>query len=47
MTLNGKRLDCGDSFPALKLQLVSGETLGLPAHFSGCFIILLFYRGDW
>lgn len=40
-------LDTNDVFPALNLQLVSGETLRLPEGFGEGYGILIFYRGSW
>lgn len=39
-----KKLDAGDSFPAMSLTLASGDTLALP---SNDWSVVLFYRGLW
>ena len=38
------KLDTGDRFPALHLDLADGGTLDLPAE---RWTILLVYRGNW
>jgi hypothetical protein len=40
-------LDNNDSFPALELRLVSGDTLNLPQGTGEGYGVLLFYRGYW
>jgi hypothetical protein len=40
-------LDVNDSFPALDIQLISGETLKLPEGFGEGYGVLLLYRGYW
>ena len=40
-------LDNNDPFPALELQLVSGDTLKLPQGTGEGYGVLLFYRGYW
>ena len=44
---DSKFLDINDPFPAIELQLLSGETFNLPEDLSGTYGVLLFYRGDW
>ncbi len=39
------RLDAGDLFPPMELQLVSGATLALPDAFGQGWGVLLLYRG--
>ena len=39
-----KKLDAGDSFPALSLVLTTGSTLELPLK---KWSVVLFYRGLW
>lgn len=41
------RLNPGDRFPDLDLQLVSGETLHLPDHLAGQYGVVLVNRGAW
>ena len=40
-------LDTNDQFPELDLQLISGETLSLPADTGEGYSVILFYRGYW
>ena len=40
-------LDNNDPFPALELQLVSGDILKLPQGTGEGYGVLLFYRGYW
>jgi hypothetical protein len=40
-------LDANDSFPALDIGLISGETLKLPEGFGEGYGVLLLYRGHW
>ena len=42
-----QKLDAGDSFPEMTLNLVDGGTLNLPADLKSQFSIVLFYRGHW
>lgn len=41
------KLDIGDAFPKLTLNLVGGGTLDLPDGLDGRYKIILFYRGHW
>jgi len=41
------KLETGDSLPNIKLQLVGGGTLRLPADVDADFGVVLFYRGFW
>ena len=41
------KLDTGDIFPRMTLQLVSGATLDLPDGIAARYRIILFYRGHW
>lgn len=41
------KLDIGDLFPKLTLNLVSGTTLDLPDGLGGRYRVILFYRGHW
>ncbi len=45
--LEGRRLDGGDPFPPLTLQLASGGTLSLPPAADGPHVVLLAYRGHF
>ena len=42
-----EKLQQGDRFPALELQLLDGGTLTLPAGTPSRYTALLFYRGHW
>jgi peroxiredoxin len=42
-----QKLDAGDSFPAMTLNLVGGGTLELPADLKSNYSIIIFYRGHW
>lgn len=42
-----QKLDAGDSFPEMTLNLVDGGTLQLPADLKSSYSIVLFYRGHW
>jgi peroxiredoxin len=41
------KLNAGDPFPRLTLQLVQGGTLALPEGLDARYKIILFYRGHW
>ena len=41
------KLNTGDSFPALALDLVDGGKLELPAGLDARYKVILFYRGHW
>lgn len=41
------KLDTGDKFPAMTLNLVGGGTLKLPDDLDAKFSVVLFYRGHW
>lgn len=43
----GNRLDSGDAFPDLELQLVSGGTQKISQLANGQWSVVLLYRGDW
>ncbi len=45
--LDSKLLDANDLFPSMELQLISGETLGLPEGTGEGYGVILFYRGYW
>ena len=41
------KLDGGEAFPKLTLQLVDGGTLELPDGLDAKYKVILFYRGHW
>lgn len=41
------KLDAGDSFLEITLNLVGGSTLSLPNDLKSNYSIVLFYRGHW
>lgn len=41
------KLNSGDSFPKLTLNLVGGGTLELPDGLDAKYKVILFYRGHW
>jgi peroxiredoxin len=43
----GNKLDSGDAFPDLELQLVGGGTQTISQIAAGQWCVLLLYRGDW
>ena len=43
----GRKLQQGDRFPNLTLNLADGSTLRLPEEMPGRYAVLLFYRGHW
>ena len=43
----GEKLQQGDRFPALTLQLVQGGTIRLPDEIPTRYAAVLFYRGHW
>ncbi|MEM7407938.1 MAG: hypothetical protein AAF458_21790 [Pseudomonadota bacterium] len=42
-----QKLDAGEQFPQLELDLVSGGSLVLPDGIETRYLIALFYRGHW
>ena len=42
-----EKLNTGDSFPKLTLNLVDGATLDLPDGLDARYKVILFYRGHW
>jgi peroxiredoxin len=42
-----EKLDTGDVFPDLTLDLVDGTKLELPAGLDARYKVILFYRGHW
>lgn len=43
----GNKLDSGDVFPDLDLQLVGGSAQRISALTAGQWSVVLLYRGDW
>ena len=43
----GRKLQQGDRFPNLTLNLTDGTSLRLPEEMLGRYLALLFYRGHW
>ncbi len=43
----GSKLDSGDAFPDLELQLVGGNTQKISQIAAGQWSVVLLYRGDW
>ncbi|HJM49721.1 MAG TPA: hypothetical protein QGF63_07710 [Alphaproteobacteria bacterium] len=41
------KLNTGDVFPELTLDLVGGGSLNLPGGLAGNYRVILFYRGHW
>jgi hypothetical protein len=41
------KLNAGDAFPKLRINLVGGGTLDLPDGLDAKYRIILFYRGHW
>ena len=42
-----EKLQQGDKFPSLALNLISGGTLRLPDEMPSRYLAVLFYRGHW
>jgi len=42
-----EKLNTGDVFPKLTLNLVDGSTLELPDGIDARYKVILFYRGHW
>jgi peroxiredoxin len=42
-----EKLNSGDVFPSMTLNLVDGGTLELPHGLDAKYKIILFYRGHW
>ena len=42
-----EKLNAGDRFPNLTLQLADGGTLQLPDGLDARYKVILFYRGHW
>ncbi|MFK7733622.1 MAG: hypothetical protein AB8B48_18525 [Pseudomonadales bacterium] len=41
------KLDTGDTYPSMSVDLVSGGSVTLPDGLSSTYQIILFYRGHW
>jgi hypothetical protein len=42
-----EKLNAGDAFPAMTLDLVDGGKLELPGGLDARYQVILFYRGHW
>jgi len=42
-----QKLDAGDLFPAMNLQLVDGNMFSVPSDLTNDYTIFLGYRGKW
>ena len=42
-----EKLNTGDTFPSLALQLVGGGTMTVPGDLDSKYKVILFYRGHW
>ena len=42
-----EKLNLGDAFPSLTLNLVGGDQLTVPEANGAKYLIFLFYRGHW
>jgi len=45
--LMSDKLQQGDRFPKLKLNLIDGGSIELPREIPNRYVALLFYRGKW
>ncbi len=43
----GEKLSAGDMFPAMSLNLLSGETIELSGKSDANYRVVLFYRAHW
>lgn len=41
------KLNSGDTFPALSLNLADGNHLTIPSELTTPYALVLFYRGHW
>jgi len=41
------RLEKGDRFPEIAINVVGGRTITLPRDLVGAYAVVLFYRGSW
>ncbi len=42
-----EKLNTGDTFPSLTLDLVGGGSLAVPGGLDAKYKVILFYRGHW
>ncbi len=42
-----EKLNAGEQFPTMTLDVVNGDRIVVPADFSNPYQVLLFYRGHW
>ena len=42
-----EKLQQGDRFPSVSLQLVEGGSLEIPSEVTSRYAVVLFYRGHW
>jgi hypothetical protein len=42
-----EKLDAGDVFPSMTLDLVGGGSINIPEDMDAKYRIILFYRGHW
>lgn len=42
-----EKLNTGDAFPKISLDLVDGSSVELPEGVGGRYNVILFYRGHW
>ena len=42
-----QKLDAGDAFPSVTLNLVGGGTMTVPDDLDSKYRVILFYRGHW
>jgi len=42
-----EKLNTGEMFPSMTINLVDGSTLDLPGGIESKYKVLLFYRGHW
>ncbi len=43
----GEKLQQGDRFPSITLDLLDGSSITLPGEVDSRYVALLFYRGHW
>ena len=43
----GEKLQQGDRFPSITLNLIDGRNVTLPDEADSRYVALLFYRGHW
>ncbi|MFT5195927.1 MAG: hypothetical protein ACI9EW_002412 [Cellvibrionaceae bacterium] len=44
---DARKLDVGEMFPEMTIDLVDGSTMSLPSGLSADYTVLLGYRGKW